>query len=427
MGATSVSGRLPPEVIQRIVRQQYRRFRSCYQAGLRRNPALRGTVFTRFIIGRDGRVSNQPAASGSLADLGVRVCVARIFYGLSFPAPNGGIVTVSYPLSFAPNGSSMATAAASPSKPALADPHAGRFKTVMAALEDNDPAGALELASKWRQQKPADVMALVALGEAYEANRDFEKAARSYGSIIDMFPARADMRRFAGNRLERIRVHGALQLAVDTYRKAVQQRPDHPSSHRLLAFALAAKGKYEQAFDALATALKRRYPGGRFAGVLEVLRDDLGLLAAGWIRSAPSKRDAIVKRLTELGGKVANQASLRFVLTWETDANDVDLHVYDAAGGHAYFEHRQLASGGALHADVTTGYGPECFTIDLPSHKRSRRYTLQAHYYSRGPMGYGMGKLQIIEHDGTGGLKFSERPFVVMRDGAYANLGTVVR
>ena len=37
----------------------------------------------------------------------------------------------------------------------------------------------------------------------------------------------------------------------------------------------------------------------------------------------------------------------------------------------------------------------------LPREQRSPRYRLEAHYYSRGPMGYGMGKLQIIDHDGT--------------------------
>jgi len=40
-------------------------------------------------------------------------------------------------------------------------------------------------------------------------------------------------------------------------------------------------------------------------------------------------------------------------------------------------------------------------------------------------MGYGMGKLQIIDHDGHGTLRFEERPFVVMEDGAYVDLGTV--
>ena len=40
-------------------------------------------------------------------------------------------------------------------------------------------------------------------------------------------------------------------------------------------------------------------------------------------------------------------------------------------------------------------------------------------------MGYGMGKLQIIDHDGHGNLRFDERPFVIMQDGAFVDLGQV--
>ncbi|HPH27450.1 MAG TPA: hypothetical protein PLA87_11430, partial [Pseudomonadota bacterium] len=121
----------------------------------------------------------------------------------------------------------------------------------------------------------------------------------------------------------------------------------------------------------------------------------------------------------------ATTPSLRFVLNWETDANDVDFHIYDGQRGHAYYGARALPSGGELYADVTTGYGPECFTILGPSKQRTYPYKLQAHYYSRGPMGYGMGKLEVIEHDGQGGLRFSERPFVIMVDRAFVNLGEV--
>jgi hypothetical protein len=39
-------------------------------------------------------------------------------------------------------------------------------------------------------------------------------------------------------------------------------------------------------------------------------------------------------------------------------------------------------------------------------------------------MGYGMGKVEVIDHDGRGGLSFSERPFVVMNDQAFVELGT---
>src|SRR5204862_3441154 len=104
------------------------------------------------------------------------------------------------------------------------------------------------------------------------------------------------------------------------------------------------------------------------------------------------------------------------------DANDVDFHIYDNTNDHAFYSHPQLASGGELYADVTTGYGPECFTVRGGKEQRSGPYTLQAHYYSRGPMGYGMGKLEVIEHDGKGNLLFDERPFVVMNDHAFVDL-----
>ena len=97
---TSVSGRLPPEAIQRIVRANFGRFRACYQDGLKRNPALEGRVTTNFVIGRDGSVSNVSDGGSTMPDAGVKSCVLRAFYGLSFPQPEGGIVTVAYPIVF---------------------------------------------------------------------------------------------------------------------------------------------------------------------------------------------------------------------------------------------------------------------------------------------------------------------------------------
>lgn len=102
MGQTTVSGRLPPEVIQRIVRQNYGRFRLCYEQGLSRNPNLEGRVQVRFVIGRDGSVSNVGNGGSDIPDSAVVQCVIRNYYGLSFPQPEGGIVTVVYPIMFSP-------------------------------------------------------------------------------------------------------------------------------------------------------------------------------------------------------------------------------------------------------------------------------------------------------------------------------------
>jgi Ca-activated chloride channel family protein len=100
MGATTVSGKLPPEVIQRIVRQNFGRFRLCYEQGLTRNPNLEGRVTARFVIGRDGSVSNVANGGSDMPDSGVVSCVLSAYYGLAFPEPEGGIVTVNYPVLF---------------------------------------------------------------------------------------------------------------------------------------------------------------------------------------------------------------------------------------------------------------------------------------------------------------------------------------
>jgi hypothetical protein len=102
MGATTVSGRLPKEVIQRIVRQNFGRFRLCYEKGLAANPNLQGRVSVRFVIDRNGAVSNVSNGGSSIPDSGVVSCVISAYYGLSFPKPEGGIVTVVYPISFEP-------------------------------------------------------------------------------------------------------------------------------------------------------------------------------------------------------------------------------------------------------------------------------------------------------------------------------------
>jgi hypothetical protein len=313
------------------------------------------------------------------------------------------------------------TRSSAPATPSLSGP----FQEIAERIRRRDFAGALAQARAWRERDPGDVLALVALGECAEAAGNLGLAARAYGSIIDLFPGRADMRRFAGERLEHVHGAAALALAVDTYRKAVEQRPDHPASHRLLAFALIKQGHPREAFQVMAAGAARRYPDGRFAGVDRILREDLGLIASAWTRAEPARAVEIRAQRERAHGIAEGAPSVRFVLNWETDANDVDFHIHDGKGGHAYYGARQLASGGELYADVTTGYGPECFTIRGPAQGRAFPYRLQAHYYSRGPMGYGMGKLQVIEHDGRGALRFDERPFVIMQDGAFVDLGAI--
>lgn len=56
----------------------------------------------RFVIGRDGSVTTANNGGSDLPDSGVVGCVVNSFRGLSFPAPEDGIVTVGYSIQLSP-------------------------------------------------------------------------------------------------------------------------------------------------------------------------------------------------------------------------------------------------------------------------------------------------------------------------------------
>lgn len=429
LGFAAVSGRLAVEGVQRTLRRHYQHFRVCHEASLARSSSFEGRVRLRFVVGEDGRVLSVNNAGSDHPDARLIACLIRAVQPMTFSSPEGGTATVTFPLML-PSGrvdaraarraarAPVAWAALEPERPRAASPFTGRYAEVDEALSRGDVPAAVAAARRWREEAPGDLMALLGLGAALERAADPATAARAYGSIVDLFPQRADLRRYAAVRLASTAV--ANDLARDSLEKAVADRPDHPHGHRLLAYALVRVGQFERAFSTLESGLSNEAQRAR-TGVREVLEEDLGLVAAAWLAAHPEEKAVVHERLRRAGAALAREPSLRFVLSWETDANDVDLHVYDQQGGHAFFRQRTLPSGGLLLADVTDGYGPEAFVVDgrpLPG-----RYTLQAHYYARGPMGFGMGTLQIIDHDGAGHLHIESRPFLVMADGAYVDLG----
>ncbi len=102
IGAASVSGRLPPEVIKRIVRQHFGQIRLCYEKGLATDPKLEGRVTTTFVIAKTGDVTSVADAKSDLANATVIQCVDKVFAALKFPEPEGGIVKVTYPIDLSP-------------------------------------------------------------------------------------------------------------------------------------------------------------------------------------------------------------------------------------------------------------------------------------------------------------------------------------
>ena len=104
-GGVQVDGPLPIEVVERVVRQNFGRFRLCYENGLLGyGEKLTGRVTMRFVIDRDGSVLRATDDGSDLAAPDVAQCVTSLFMNLSFPMPErGGKVSVVYPILFAPS------------------------------------------------------------------------------------------------------------------------------------------------------------------------------------------------------------------------------------------------------------------------------------------------------------------------------------
>lgn len=103
-GLVETHGRLESEVIQRVVRQNFGRFRRCYDAGLAATPGLEGRVAVSFAIGASGSASSARAVESDLPDPQMVACVVRGFEGMAFPPPEAGEVSVTFPILFHPGG-----------------------------------------------------------------------------------------------------------------------------------------------------------------------------------------------------------------------------------------------------------------------------------------------------------------------------------
>jgi hypothetical protein len=104
---------LDAKLIPRAVREKADAFRRCYERELLYEPTLGGRIVVHFWIDLDGSVPwawteggvPRPSGRASLAQLVTRDatrCVLATASSLTFPPPEGNVVTVAYPITFSP-------------------------------------------------------------------------------------------------------------------------------------------------------------------------------------------------------------------------------------------------------------------------------------------------------------------------------------
>ncbi len=117
---------IPPQVVRRVVQENFGAMRACYEKGLRQNPKLQGRIPVHLAVDGQGKVTYagdadhppadapllialpSPGASAPsstappLRDPKVVGCVLDVFRGLRFPSPadRKGVATVVYPVVF---------------------------------------------------------------------------------------------------------------------------------------------------------------------------------------------------------------------------------------------------------------------------------------------------------------------------------------
>jgi hypothetical protein len=203
-------------------------------------------------------------------------------------------------------------------------------------------------------------------------------------------------------------------LAADAYhlfRRVAAARPYEPQTYRAMAQALVRLGQIDLAIAYFEIGLAGRWDGrfGEFRKILAVeYLELLRRVANGEVKT--SVPDFAKDRLSSVANEVQiGRAALVVMITWNTDATDVDLHVIEPSGEECFYGHPETASGGRITQDVTQGYGPEMYVLKATP---SGSYVIRAKYFaSDSNRASARTKVQalVIEDYGTGKQRMTER------------------
>ncbi len=267
----------------------------------------------------------------------------------------------------------------------------------------------------WQRYDNANPMVYEFIGDAFSGLRDEETALRAYASIAEVSPGNSGLLNRAGYLLLR---GGEYEMAETMFRFAIERRPDHHNNYRGLSLALWLQGKYEEAAKELDQAMGRSY-NSRYKNLKRVLREELGYVLRAWMEADRSARHRAEEMAAKHNVKIKRKDALRITLHWETDANDVDLHVVDPSNEECYYSHKNNASGLNLYEDLTQGLGPEVATVP-PSRLLEGPYHIGVKYFSAGPMGVSRGIVIVQRPDGKR-ANIQIEPFTLLPDVAGAS------
>jgi len=250
---------------------------------------------------------------------------------------------------------------------------------------------------EWLPFDPENSQVFEYLGKSATGLNDAELSLRAYTSIAEVAPNRAALLSRAGWLLLAAAIPAdesranpnrtkQLEWAVSLFNEALKNRKDDCNVYRGLALAQWMMGNFEAAVATYENALSLSYHQ-RYGDAKRVLREECSYVCRAWM-NAGGNAAAITERAAKLQVDLKWNDAFRATLCWETDANDVDLHVIDPSNEECFYGHNKNVSGLELYSDQTQGLGPEVIRCGKAL---SGTYHVGVNYFNAGAMGVSRG------------------------------------
>jgi len=177
--------------------------------------------------------------------------------------------------------------------------------------------------------------------------------------------------------------------------RALEQKNDQQNYYRGLGITEMLAGNFSGAEQVYLKALSITYLPA-YGDVHRVFREELAYVYNAWINSYPNEKNLIENKANSNQINLNYGDKLRVTVSWQTDANDVDLHIIDPLGEECYYGRLKVASGLELYRDILRGYGPE---VIVTKSTVKGRYRIGVKYFSSGSMGTSRGVVIIFVPD----------------------------
>ncbi len=197
-----------------------------------------------------------------------------------------------------------------------------------------------------------------------------ELAVRALTDLAEAYSNDAPTLRLLGRVLDG---WGRGNLARLLFERALDLAPRETQTWRELLLLAAKEGRENDLAE-----LQRRF--------------DTELRDARMLQTDTAIKAELQRRRAGTDPRIDSTTELQVEAMWDSDYTDVDLHIVEPGGEEVFYSHPRSAKGGALHDDVTSGFGPETYTIPKLDHGT---YQIVLTYYAQDETRFSM---QTLAH-----------------------------